>query len=281
MQKSIKITKQNILRYILYLILIAVSLYYVFPFLWMILSSFKHNADIISIPFNLIPKEWVFTNYWESLTYPNMHFPRYFLNSFIVTVFSIMLSTVLVTTAGYGFAKYKFKGNNALFLLILSNLMIPFQAIMVPLFLLVVNLGLYNTYPGIIIPISLNAFGVFLMRQFFYSVPNEIIESARIDGAGEFRIFLSIGLPLVRTPLMTFIVLHAIGAWNSFLWVLIATTGDNFKTVPLGLALFQSARNQNYSYILAMAVLASIPTLLLYIFATKYFMRGLSTTGIK
>ncbi|MEE9307682.1 MAG: carbohydrate ABC transporter permease, partial [Spirochaetia bacterium] len=190
-------------RTILYVVVVCTGIVFVFPFFWMVLSSFKINRDILAVPLRFFPPEWNWTSYIRVFTaYPDFNFPRYILNSFIVTILAVLLCLFFSATSGYGFAKYKFKGNNFLFTLVLATIMIPFQAIVVPLFILVRQMGMQNSYVGLIIPESLTAFGVFMMRQFFYSIPDDFIESARIDGANEYAIFVRIGLPMANTALL-------------------------------------------------------------------------------
>ena len=204
----------------------------------MILSSFKANKEVLAIPVKLFPEEWTINAYVNLANFANYDFSRYFLNSIIVTALAVLLAVILCTTAGYGFAKYKFTGNNFLFFFVLSTIMIPFQAIVVPLFILMKELGLQNSYLGLIIPESLTAFGVFLMRQFFYSVPDEIIESARIDGASELRIFWSISIPLAKTAIFALIIFHSQWVWNLLLWPLIIISSPEMRTIPKAISLF-------------------------------------------
>lgn len=273
--------KRNVLRSILCFILTTGGLAFIFPFIWMLISSFKLNKDVLAIPIKFLPPTWNFKSYYNAFTYPGYDFPRYFLNSFIVVIFATLLTVFLCTTAGYGFAKYKFKGNNILFVFILSTIMIPFEAIIIPLFILIKNMGLQNSYLGLILPESLTAFGVFLMRQFMYSIPDEIIDSARIDGASEFRIFINIAVPMSKTAIFALILFHAQWVWNLLIWPLIVISTPEMRTVPQGIALFSGVYFTPYPEQLAVSVVACIPILLLYIFLSKYFVKGISLTGLK
>jgi len=247
----------------------------------MIISSFKPNEEVLSIPINIFPKKWQFDAYENLLNYTEYDFPRYFFNSIFVTFFAVFLAVVLCTTAGYGFAKFKFKYNNLFFMIILSTIMIPFQAIVVPLFILMKDLGLQNTYLGLIIPESLTAFGVFLMRQFFYSIPDEIIESARIDGANEFQIFIKIAVPAAKTAIFALVIFHSQWVWNLLLWPLIIISSPEMRTVPQSISLFSGVYFTPYPEQLALSVLACLPLLIIFIFLSKNFSRGITLTGIK
>jgi multiple sugar transport system permease protein len=202
-------------------------------------------------------------------------FGRYFLNSMVVAV-AVTASTVLFSAmAGYGFSKFRFVGRDLLFGLILSTLMIPFPVIMIPLFVLVRTLGWLDSYAGLIVPSALSAFAVFMMPQFIQALPNEIFDAARIDGAGEFRIFLTIVLPLVRPALSTLAALTFVGSWNNFLWPLVVIQSDDMQTIPLGLTRFSTLYSTNYVQLLAMAVIASAPVLLVFIVGQRHIIQSL------
>ncbi|MBP8934031.1 MAG: carbohydrate ABC transporter permease, partial [Candidatus Atribacteria bacterium] len=254
---------------------------YLIPFIWMVLSSFKLNADVLSIPIKILPPTWNFQSYPNALNYAGYNFPRYFLNSFIVLVFAVLLCLFLSTTAGYGFAKYKFKKNKLLFIVVMSTLMIPFEAIVIPLFLLVTRLNLQDTYLALIIPGGLTAFGVFLMRQFFYSIPDEIIEAARIDGATEWQIFWRVSMPLAKTAVLSLAILHGQWVWNLLLWPLVVISKPDMRTLPQGISLFSGVYFTPYPEQLAISVLACLPTLILFIFLSRNFMEGVALTGLK
>lgn len=268
-------------KFIMYFMLIIIGLIFIFPFIWMVLSSLKLNKDVLALPIKFLPPIWNFKSYYNVFTSQGYDFPRYFLNSFIVVIFATLICVFLSTTAGYGFAKYKFRGNNFLFLLILATIMIPFQAIIIPLFLLIKKMGLGNSLLGLILPESLTAFGIFLMRQFMNSIPNEVIESARVDGASEFRIFFSIIIPMSRLAIIALTIFHVQWVWNLLIWPLIVITSPEMRTVPLGVALFSGVYFTPYPEQLAAGVSAIAPILLLYIFLSRYFQIGINITGLK
>ena len=266
---------------LLYIFAIAVGLIFMLPVFWMLLSSFKFNEDVLTIPIHLFPPRWNFSSYASALQYSTYNFPRYIFNSLLVTVSAVLLSLLFSTTCGYGFAKYRFFGDNLFFTIILSTMMIPFQAIVIPLFVLIRRLGWQNSYIGLIVPESLLAFGVFMMRQFFYSVPKEIIESARIDGANEIRIFLRLAVPLSSTAILALTLFHFRYSWNLLLWPLICISSSKLRTLPLGISLFTGVYTTPYPEQLAVSVIACLPIVVLYIFLSKYFVQGIGTTGIK
>lgn len=274
-------SSRSIRKFILYFVLVVLGLTFVFPFVWMVLSSLKLNKDVLAIPIKFLPSIWNFKSYYNIFTHQGYDFPRYFLNSFIVVVFATLICVFLSTTAGYGFAKYKFRGNNFLFLVILSTMMIPFQAIIIPLFLLIKNMGLQNSYLGLILPESLSAFGIFFMRQFMNSIPDEIIESARVDGASEIRIFFNIIIPMSKTAILALIIFHAQWVWNLLIWPLVVVSSPEMRTVPLGITLYTGLYLTPYPEQLASSVCAILPILILYIFLSKYFRLGINVTGLK
>lgn len=274
-------TGTTVKKVILYTVIITIGFVYIFPFIWMVLSSFKLNKDVLAIPIKFFPPVWNFKSYHNAFHYSDYDFPRYFFNSVFVTIFAVLLCVFLSVTSGYGFAKYKFKGNNLLFTIVLSTIMIPFQAIIVPLFILVRKLGMQDSYLGLIVPEGLTAFGVFLMRQFFYSIPDEIIESARIDGASEYRIFVKIGLPMAKMPILALIIFHAQWVWNLLIWPLVVISTPEMRTLPQAIALFAGVYFTPYPEQLAISVVACVPVLLLYLFLSKNFVQGITLTGLK
>jgi len=275
-------SKEHALSAVLYVLVIVTGLAFVFPFFWMAISSVKLNRDVLAIPIRFFPPVWNWKSYVNVFTkFPDFNFPRYILNSFITAIFAVLLCLFFSATAGYGFAKYKFRGNGVLFMIVLSTLMISFEAIVVPLFIFVRGLGMQNRYLGLIIPESLTAFGVFMMRQFFYSVPDDYIESARIDGANEYVIFAKITVPMAQTALLALVIFHAQWVWNLLIWPVILISNPDMRVLPVGIALFKGSYNTPYPEQLAVSVIACLPLLLLYIFLSKYFVQGITMTGLK
>jgi ABC-type glycerol-3-phosphate transport system permease component len=259
----------------------VVGVAYLFPFFWMILSSFKLNKDVLAIPIRFLPPTWNFKSYANAFTYQDYDFPRYIFNSVFVAVFAVLLTVFLSSTSGYGFAKFKFRGNALLFTVVLSTIMIPFEAIIVPLFILVRRLGIQDSYLGLIIPEGLTAFGVFLMRQFIYSVPDELIESARIDGASEITIFGRIVVPLVRMAILALVLFHVQWVWNLLLWPLVVISKPELRTLPQAIALFTGVYFTPYPEQLAISVVACLPLVLLYLFLSRNFVQGIALAGLK
>jgi ABC-type glycerol-3-phosphate transport system permease component len=273
---------ENVQRFVLYLVIIVLGLLFIFPFLWMGLSSLKNSKEVLAIPIRFFPSIWNWQSYVNVFTmFPDFNFPRFIVNSFFVTGAAVLLCLFFSATAGYGFAKYRFRGNNLLFTIVLATIMITFEAIIVPLYILVRKMGISNTYWGLIIPESLTAFGVFMMRQFFYALPDDFVESARIDGANEYLIFARIGLPMAKTALLALVIFHAQWVWNLLLWPMILISNPSMRVLPQGIALFKGGYNTPYPEQLAVSVIACLPLVLLYIFLSKYFVQGITMTGLK
>lgn len=247
------------------------------PLAWMVLTSLKPEPDALTI--TLFPNygpRW--SNYSEALSvFP---FVRYFLNDLLVSGCGAALVVITSAMAGFAFARIKFPGRDRLFWLYVASLLIPAEVIVVPLYLLVRGLGLYNTYLGLILPFGFSAYGVFLMRQFFRTLPQELVESGRVDGASFGRIFVQIMLPLVKPAAAVLGVFSFIYYWNNFLWVLIATQGNNVATVPLGLAQFQSEYGTFWSYLMAAATLTALPAAIGVVFVQRYIAKGVTFGGL-
>ena len=249
------------------------------PVIWTVLSSLKANDAIFAVPMRWLPTTLQWNNYSDA--FQVAPFGRYFLNSAIVAA-SVTATTVFFgAMAGYGFSKFRFPGRNLVFGLILSTFMIPFPVIMIPLFVLVRNFGWVNTYWGLIIPGALTGFAVFMMRQFIQAIPSELFDAARIDGAGEVRIFLTIVLPLARPALATLGILTFLDSWNNLLWPLIVIQSDEMETIPLGLTKFSTIYSTNYAQMLAMAVIASLPVLVFFIIGRRQIINSMMLSGIK
>ena len=269
----------NFQRILLHAILIIAAMVTLLPLAWMLLSSLKTKAEIFVYPIEWFPRVPQYRNYPDALA--SAPFGMYFINSgFIGGV--VTLSTLCFSSlAGYGFAKFEFPGRDIAFLFILSTMMIPFQVIMIPLYLLTQRLGWLDSYPGLIVPGALTAFGVFLMRQFSLTIPDDYIDAARIDGCSEFRIWWMIALPLCKPALSALAILTFLGSWNNLLWPLIITTKESLRTLPLGLALFQTEYVTDYGLLMAGSVLASLPIVVLFLVFQKEFVQGIVMSGIK
>jgi alpha-1,4-digalacturonate transport system permease protein len=206
---------------------------------------------------------------------------RYFSNSVIVTVLATALTLLINSMAAYGFAKYNFRGRDGLFVLTLAMIMIPLQVILIPIYLVVSSLGMVNTYWGMIIPAAATPTGVFVIRQYMLTIPDELIESARIDGAGEFKIYARIVLPLARPALAVVAIFSVLWRWNDFLWPLLIAQEERLYTLPVALALLNGQLVVPYPVVLAMSVMSIIPVLLIFIFMQRQLIQGIAHTGLK
>lgn len=264
----------------LYLVLALGLVAMIMPFVWMILGSFKTNAEIRQYPTNFWPIDPTMDNYTQ--LFGRLDFATFFTNSIIVAFFVTVGNIVFSSMVGYALAKLEFRGKRLLFVLVLGTLMVPGVVTFVPLFVLTANLGLVNSYPGLILPFLITPLGVFLMRQFMLSLPDDIIEAARIDGAGEWRIFLRVIMPLCGPAVATLTILTFLGSWNNFLWPLVVATTEDKYTLPVALALYSTGQNAaQYGLMMAGAVVVVVPVLLVFVVLQRYFVQGIALTGIK
>lgn len=255
------------------------SLFVVVPFVWMIFSSFKEIDEFYLIPPKILPKKFMLDNFKE--LFDKANFGKYYLNSLFVTGMQVVLNLFIVTMAGYGFAKYKFKGKKVFFTMILSTTMVPWVATIIPLYILTYKVGAIDTYFGLIFPGITDAFSIFLMRNFMTTIPTAFIEAARIDGAGEFYIFHKLILPLVKPIIAVITINKFVASWNAFQWPLLVVNSDELRTLPVAIAKFSSQYYDAYNLKMAAATLAIIPVLIVYISFQKYFVQGISLTGVK
>jgi multiple sugar transport system permease protein len=256
--------------------LLAMSL----PFLWMLVSSVKPEAEVRHIPPTWLPETFTLENY--QTLFDRLSFPTYFFNSTLVAIFVTLGNVVFCSMLGYALAKLEFRGKRVIFALVLGTLMVPAIAILVPLFVLVSNLGLTNTYAGLILPYLAAPIGVFLMRQYFLGLPDELIQAARVDGASEFRIFWNVMLPLCGPALATLAILTFLGSWNNFIWPLVVAQTEDRYTLPVALALYSVGQNATqYGVLLAGAVVVVLPVIAIFLALQRYFVQGIAMTGIK
>lgn len=280
MQSTNKHIRTATRRIPIYIILSFISLIWVFPFLWMALGSLKTQREILAKPPRLLPDHATLANFTK--WFEQLNFSTYFTNSIIVAVITVLGNIIFCSMVGYALAKMQFRGKNIVFGAVMVTLMVPSVATFVPLFVIIANLGLSNTYAALILPFLTQPVGVFLMRQFMTGIPDAIIEAARIDGAGELRIFFQIVLPQCGPAIATLSILTFLSSWNNFLWPLVAAQSDSMYTLPVALSLYSTGQNAtNYSVLLAGAVLIITPILLLFIFLQRYFIEGVAMTGIK
>lgn len=260
-------------------IAIVVAIIMVFPLYWMIVVAFSPRGEAFEPTLRFWPSTWTTENFQRVFElYP---VATWFGNSVVIGLFITFLTVVVNLLAGYAFARLRFRGRNALFLLTLATMMIPVQAIMVAQFRLVSDLGIYGSYWGVILPGSAAAFGIFLARQFFIGIPDEIIEAAKLDGSGQIRIFLQVVLPLSKPLIAVLILLTLMGSWNDFAWPLIALNDNQLFTLPIGLLYLQNQTAPNYNATMALALISVIPMVVLFLSFQRYFVQGFARSGIR
>jgi multiple sugar transport system permease protein len=264
----------------LYILLFLGLLLMIGPFIWMLLGSFKEQSEFLRSTPTWLPESPTLDNY-DRLT-ARLDFPRFFLNSTIVAVAITAGNLVFAPMLGYALAKLRFRGKRVLLTLVLATMMLPAAATLIPLFVLMAQLDLVNTYPGLILPAIAGPFGVFLTRQFFSGLPDELIEAARIDGAGEFRIFWRIAMPLATPILATLGILTFLGAWNSFIYPLVMAQEPEMYTLPVALATFATGQYQaDHGMLMAGSVILVVPVLALFVLMQRWITEGIATTGLK
>jgi multiple sugar transport system permease protein len=255
---------------------VAISL---LPFFWMVSSSLKTMDNMFAVPVQWIPDPVNWRSYvtaWQA-----QDFTRYFLNSGFVAIAITAGNVLLASLAGYSLAKFRYFGRGLLFILILSTMMLPLEVTMVPLFLIIKQLGWVNSYQGLIVPFLIDGFGVFLMRQYMLGIPKDLIDSARIDGASELRIFFQIVLPLCKPALVALGVFTFREAWDMYIWPLIIVSRDSLRTLPLAISLFMSSYGTAWDQLMAIAVLGTLPMIVLFFVLQRAFIQGIAVTGLK
>lgn len=264
-----------------YFILILIALSMLFPFFAMLMLSFLPNSAIFSSPSIFFNKEISLDNYFN--VFNSLPVARYFFNSLFVAICTTIGQVLISAFAGYSFAKLKFKGSNFIFLLFLITMMVPPQVNIIPLFFLMRELHLIDTYQALIIPGFFGGFGIFMFRQFFLTLPKDLEESSKIDGCNIFETFYKISLPLAMPIVATLSIFTFISSWNSFMWPLIVTNSDSMRTLPLGLSFFKGSFREviNWGDLLACAVICTIPTILVFLAGKKYFVNDLLQGSIK
>lgn len=278
---------------VLHALLIACALVMVAPFLWMVSTSLKPNDQIFVFPPQWVPRVWLFGNYPRAMA--AAPFGLYFRNSAIYAIGTLVCQLTLCSMAGYAFAWLPFPGRQAIFIAILATMMVPGQMLLIPLFTMLKHVplaagndllgnggnGWLNSFAGLIVPNAVTAFGIFMMRQFFLTLPGELADAARIDGASEAQIFARIMLPLTRPALATLGILTFQNAWNDFLWPLIVTDTESTRTLQLGLQVFQDQNNTDWALLMAAITLASLPVIAVFLAGQRQLVRGIALTGLK
>ncbi len=271
--------KARVSSVVVYAVLFAGAVIMLLPFYWTLITSIKVPSETMTFPIIWIPSK--ITSMWYSRAW-HANFPIYYRNSTIVAVFVVLGNVFSSALAGFLFAKYDFPLKNVLFLVVLSTMMIPFAIVLIPTYMIVaVFLKLKDTIWAMIVPALVSPFGIFLMRQFIQSIPDELLDASRIDGAGDMRTFWQIVLPLCRPALSALLIFQFIGIWNDFLWPLIVTDTDRSRTLPIGVALFSFLHWVQYNLVIAGSVLVMLPMVIFYFIFQRAFVEGIVLTGMK
>ncbi|KEZ89757.1 MULTISPECIES: carbohydrate ABC transporter permease [Clostridia] len=272
-------TKSKSLNIFLYLGLIALSLFMLVPFYWMVISSLKLNKDVFSIPMTWWPETVHLENY--KIIWKKLPLVTFFFNTAKLTVITTVIQLFTSCFAAYGFTKTRFKGRDLIFLMYVTTIAVPWQVYMVPQFILVSKLGLNDTHLGLILMQAFSAFGVFLIRQFYISIPDELCEAARIDGLNEYGIFAKIVFPLGKPAMATLTIFTFTNVWNDFMGPLIYLKTKELKTIQLGIRMFISQFGADYAWIMAASVCSLIPVIIVFLSCQKFFVEGVAASGIK
>ncbi|QUI24457.1 carbohydrate ABC transporter permease [Vallitalea pronyensis] len=272
-------TKKKIKKMITSLVLAGIGLMMMLPILWMLSSSFKYESEIFKVPMQWIPTKTHFGNYRFAIEkFPYM---TWYLNTAKITGVIVMMNLVFSSLSGYAFAKLKFRGKEIIFFIFIATLMIPIQVRIIPQFVIFSKLDLINKHSAVYLPWMFNGFAIFLMRQFFFTVPNEMIEASKIDGCSTFRTFFQVALPLAKPSLIALTILSFTWGWNTYLPALVYINQTQKQVLAVGISIFKDQYNSNYGPQMAGATLALIPVIIVYLLAQKHFIEGIAMSGIK
>jgi multiple sugar transport system permease protein len=266
-------------RFSIHLLLGIGVVFMTLPFVWMITTSLKVREQTLAYPPVWIPNPFRWENYRD--IWQLMPFGKFYLNSLKISSLVSLGQVITGSMGGYAFAKLRFPGRNVMFTAYLTTLMIPYVVTMIPMFMIMRYLGWINNHASVIVPLLTNALATFLMRQFFLSIPDELLDAARIDGANPFQIYIRIMMPLAKPALATVAIFSFIASWNDFLWPLLMLQREKLKTITVGLSYFNSMYTVQWHYLMAASVTALVPTLLLFVFLQKYYARGFVTSGLR
>lgn len=272
------VARLHVTQWILHALLLMMVVVAIFPFVWMVFASLKPFKELVESR-DLLPHTWTLRNFEEILY--RVNFIAAFRNSIIIAVSVTVVSVYTASILGYIFSKYRFPGKEILFIIVLSTMMVPFTVVLVPLYVTIADFGLVDQLGGIIVPGFFTTLGIFMMRQFMESIPFELIDAARIDGASEWRIFFMLVLPMSRSPMSALAVLVFLGNWENFLWPLVVLQSLDKQTLPLVLASLRNLWWTRYDMWAAGSVLTVVPVMIIYSFASRYFIRGIAMTGLK
>ena len=268
-----------IFKIAIYIFLLFLALTMLIPFLWMVMTSFMDELEVYQFPPRLYPKKFLWSNYKEALTL--LPFSRFFLNSFIMSLGVVIGQLIICSMASFAFSRLKFRGRDKLFTIYLSTMMIPVIVLIIPQFLIVDSFRWLNSYWALIVPFLNSVWGIFLLRQFFLTLPKDLEDAARIDGASDWMIYWKIILPLSKPALATLGIFSFVGTWKEFLWPLIATTQMEMRPVEVGIALFHTLHLTKWPYQMAAAVVVMLPLVIVFFFTQRYFIKGIALTGMK
>ncbi|MBQ8092149.1 MAG: carbohydrate ABC transporter permease [Clostridia bacterium] len=266
-------------KIVIYILLILVSAFTLIPFVWMISASLKLDREVFTFPMKWIPETFHWENY--SLIWTKVPMLTYFKNTAIIALSVTFIQTLTSSFAAYAFAKMNFKGRNVLFLCYIGTIAVPWQAYMLPQFILMRSMGLYDKLQAIMVLQAFSAFGVFLMRQFYQNVPSDLCEAARIDGLSEYGIWARIMLPLSTAAIATLVIFTFVGTWNDYMGPMIYLTREENKTIQVGLRRFIQENSSDYYLIMAASVVSLVPVTIVFLFLQRYFIEGIATSGLK
>jgi len=267
------------LKVLLYAVLIALALFTLIPFVWMISSSLKLDREVFIYPIRWIPETFHWENY--QLIWQKVPLLTYFKNTAFIAIVVTFLQTLTSSFAAYAFAKLQFKGRDVLFMAYIATIAVPWQAYMLPQFIMMRSMGLYDTLWAMVVLQAFSAFGVFLMRQFYQSIPTDLCEAARIDGLSEYGIWARIMLPLSKAAIATLVIFTFVGTWNDYMGPMIYLTRDINKTVQVGLRRFIQENSSDYHLIMAASLCSLLPVSIVFLALQKYFIEGIATSGLK
>ena len=260
-------------------VVLLLAIVFIFPFLWMISTSFKIEMEVFDFPFRFIPKHWNFGNYKK--VFADSRFLGFYKNSLFISIISVAGNLFLSSMAAYAFARLKFKGRNVIFALYMITLMIPLQVLLLPKFIMFQRMGLYDSYLALVLPAMISPFATFFLRQTYLSIPMELSEAGRIDGAGHWRIYLQLIMPLAKGSMVTVGILAFIDSWNDYMQPSILLRSVEKFTIPIGLEWFSTSNGTNYALIMAATVVSLVPILLIFICTQKYYIESIAASGIK
>ena len=278
--RETRATRRVHVRWVIMLAVASGAIVVFFPFFWMAVTSLKTSPEIQRVPLQIAPDHWLnLSNYVE--VFKREPFMRYLLNSAIVAAVAAVSSVVVSSLAGFGFAKYQFPGRDVFFLAVVGILMVPFQSVVVPLYIWMNDLGLLDTYAGIVAPDLVSVFGIFLMRNAIETIPNDYIDAARIDGASELRIFFLVVLPSVKPAIATLLIIKFMWSWNEFFWPMVVISSPQMKVVTMGLMSFTNMYFIEYNLLTAAAVISILPILLIFITLQRWVVQAVVMSGLK